>query len=141
MNETDLLREELEHHREERDAVRKIIGQIGGKSTRRTDKTVNIAFIVLVTMMFTFDIVRNFIALHIPNIPEMMFLELAVLLVSVKIIWMIHRQSKVEHFQFWILNSIEFQMNTMARRMREVESLMHGGEYKGEQRNGAEGRN
>ncbi len=132
MNETDLLREELEHYRTEREAVRKIIGQIGGKSTRRTDRAVNIAFIVLVTLMFAFDIIRNIVALHIPYIPEMMFLELAVLLVSVKIIWMIHRQSKVEHFQFWILNSIEFQMNTMARRMREVESLVRGGESREE---------
>jgi hypothetical protein len=133
MNETDLLREELEHYRREKEAVRKIIGQIGGKSTRRADRTVNIAFIMLVSLMFAFDIVRNIIALEIPHVPEMMFLELAVLLVSVKIIWMIHRQAKVEHFQFWILNSIEFQMNGMARQIREISSLVRKGDDAGEQ--------
>ena len=124
MSETDLLREELEHYRQEKETVRRVIGQIGGKSSKRVDRTVNVGFIVLVTLLFALDVVRNIMALEIPYIPEMMFLELAVLLVSVKIIWMIHRQSRVEHFQFWILNSIEFQMTAMTRRMAEIESLV-----------------
>ena len=45
----------------------------------------------------------------------------AVLLVSVKIIWMIHRQAKIDHFQFWILNSIEFQMTMISRRLTSLE--------------------
>jgi hypothetical protein len=121
MSEADLLREELEHYRQEKETVRRVIGQIGGKSSKKVDRTVNISFIVLVFLLFAFDIVRNITGLDIPHVPEMMFLELAVLLVSVKIIWMIHRQSKVEHFQFWILNSIEFQMTAMVRKLSEIE--------------------
>jgi hypothetical protein len=124
MNETDLLREELEHYRQEKESVRRVIGEIGGRSSKRVDRSVNIAFIILVFTLFAFDIFRNMVSLEIPHVPEMVFLELAVLLVSVKIIWMIHRQSKVEHFQFWILNSIEFQMTAMVRRMSEIEAMV-----------------
>jgi len=42
--------------------------------------------------------------------------------VSIKIIWMIHQQQKIDHFQFWILNSIEFRLNEIVRRTRIIES-------------------
>ena len=34
---------------------------------------------------------------------------------------MIHnKQTKVEHFQFWILNYIEFRLNNLSREMNEI---------------------
>ena len=132
LSETDLLKEELEHYRTEKENVRRIIGQIGGKASTRADKPVNIAFILLVFSLFAFDLVRHFAGIELTSVPERIFLELAVLLVSVKIIWMIHKQTKVEHFQFWILNSIEFQMNSMAIRIREIEALLQRFERGGE---------
>jgi hypothetical protein len=44
--------------------------------------------------------------------------------VSLKIIWMIHAQTKVDHFQFWILNSIEFRMNMVSRRIAELDDVL-----------------
>jgi hypothetical protein len=35
---------------------------------------------------------------------------------------MIHRQTRVDHFQFWILHSIEFQINLITQRLGELES-------------------
>ncbi|MEA3266904.1 MAG: hypothetical protein U9P42_08175 [Candidatus Fermentibacteria bacterium] len=37
---------------------------------------------------------------------------------------MIHTQQKVEHFQFWVLNTIEFQINSTAVRIRKIEKMM-----------------
>ena len=68
-----------------------------------------------------FDLLRHVMGWVIPLLPSMLLLEVAVLLVSLKIIWMIHKQSKVDHFQFWILNSIEFQMNMLSRRMADMD--------------------
>jgi hypothetical protein len=34
---------------------------------------------------------------------------------------MIHLQMKLHHFQFWILNSLDFQVNDLSRRMRSLE--------------------
>ena len=58
------------------------------------------------------------------RIPTIVSIELAVFLVSLKIIWMIHRQTKVEHFQFWILNAIEFQINLLSKRLKEIETKL-----------------
>ena len=57
-------------------------------------------------------------------LPPMLLMEIAVLLVSVKIIWMIYTQTKVDHFQFWVLNSIEFQMNMITRRITAMEKSL-----------------
>ncbi len=62
----------------------------------------------------------------------MFSVEIAVLLVSMKIIWMIHKQQKVEHFQFWILNTIEFQMNNTAVRIRKIEKMLENANEKEE---------
>ena len=117
---SEALQQELAHHRTERDKIRAIVGQIGGKTSAKWNKIFNIIFIVLVSLLFTFDLVQHFT--WMPQIlPSMISLELAVLLVSIKIIWMIHQQSRVEHFQFWILNSIEFRLTELARSIRELQ--------------------
>ncbi|MFC1504857.1 hypothetical protein ACFL6D_05520 [Spirochaetota bacterium] len=41
---------------------------------------------------------------------------------SIKIIWMLHKQTKVEHFQFWILNSIEFRINDISKQIQDLKS-------------------
>jgi len=121
MEETEALRTELEHYKTERERIRDIVGQIGGKSTRRRDFTINMGFLVLVIGAFVFDLVRSLAGWRIPFLPQHILLEIAVLLVSLKIIWMIHMQAKVGHFQFWILSSIEFQINMLMRRVADLE--------------------
>ncbi len=121
MDEVEALKTELEHYKLEKEKIRDVIGQIGGKSKKKQDAAINIIFLTLVLAFFLFDVVRHLLQLHVPFLPPSLLLEVAVLLVSVKIIWMIHRQGKVDHFQFWILNSIEFQMNMISRRLAGVE--------------------
>ena len=58
------------------------------------------------------------------DIPTIISIELALFLVSLMIIWMIHRQSKVEHFQFWVLSSIEFQINLLSKGLNEIENRL-----------------
>lgn len=121
MNETDILEEELQHYRKEKEKVRKIIGQIGGSTSKKYDRRVNIIFLVIVISLFLFDVLRELLHLQLSGYTSNLAIEFALLLVSVKIIWMINKQSKIDHFQFWVLNSIEFQINNIAKRMRELE--------------------
>ena len=51
-------------------------------------------------------------------------IAVAILLVSIKIIWMMHKSTKVEHFQFWILNSIEYRLNDVAKQLRHLENTI-----------------
>jgi hypothetical protein len=117
---TENLQEELDHFRQEKAKVRKLVGQIGGKSTARRDRIINITFVSAIAVLFFLDFLRHIFGLAIPLAP-LLSIELGLLLVSIKIIWMIHRSMKVEHFQFWILNSIEFRLNDISRRIQGIE--------------------
>ncbi len=124
MTETEILRQELDQYRHEKERVRKIIGEIGGKTSKRRDTALNVLFLVLVVGLFSLDILREVFHLGVPALPPFLALEVAVLLVSLKIVWMIHQQTRVDHFQFWVLNSIEFQINVISKRLRELESRL-----------------
>ncbi|MGM0627095.1 MAG: hypothetical protein ACQETZ_02940 [Candidatus Fermentibacterota bacterium] len=124
MNGTEMMQEEPDHYVAEKEKVRNIIGAIGGKTDAARDKVINAIFIVLVSLFFLFDLFRHLMGIHLENFPPVLSLEMPVLLVSVKIIWMIHRQARVDHFQFWVLNSIEFQMNAMSGRLRKMEQRL-----------------
>lgn len=120
--EVESLREEVRTFREEKEKIRSIIGQIGGKQSKIHDRIANFAFILFLVTLFSIDVLRH--AFHSTSfewLPQMLSLEIGVLLVSLKIIWMIHKQTKVEHFQFWILNSIEFRLNEVSKKLTEME--------------------
>lgn len=126
MDDTEMLRQELEHYRSEKERIRRILGQVGGVRTLGRDKLVNVVFLVIVLALFALDILREVQLLAIHWLPRFISFELALLLVSLKIIWMIHRQSRIDHFQFWILNSIEFQINSLTKRMSALEDHLRG---------------
>jgi hypothetical protein len=119
---TEALREELEQFRQEKEKIRALVGQIGGVGSNRRDRFINIIFLLAIVLLFLADIFRHVLLVELP-LPPLFSLELGVLLVSVKIIWMIHKQAKVEHFQFWILNSIEFRLNEITKSVRRLEEL------------------
>ena len=120
---TKELLEELEQFRKEKERIRMLVGQIGGKYSQKRDHIINIAFIVAMLILFLLDLLRHMFHINVP-LPQMFSIELAVLLVSIKIIWMIHKGTKVEHFQFWVLNSIEFRLNDVTKRLREIDKKL-----------------
>ncbi len=115
---TNVLQEELEQFKKEKEHIREIVGRIGGQGTQRRDKIINIIFILLIVSLFILDMCHQIFGLKIA-LPPTISLELGILFVSIKIIWMIHKQEKVAHFQFWILNSIEFRLNNMSKEFRK----------------------
>ena len=117
------LKEELDQFKKEKEKIRHLMGQIGGRNTEKRDRQINSIFIVLLILLFLGDITRHFLPINIP-LPPLFSLEIGVLLVSIKIIWMMHKSTKVEHFQFWILNSIEFRLNDIAKQMHSLEKTV-----------------
>jgi len=115
------LKEELKQFQEGKEKIRSIVGQIGGKSSRKRDRAITITFVVLLLLLFAADVSRHILRISVP-LPPLFSLEVGVVLVSIKIIWMIHNQTRIEHFQFWILNSIEFRIDQMSKRLRNIES-------------------
>ena len=117
------LKAELDQFKKEKEKIRQLMGQIGGKDAERTDRRINIFFICAISLIATNDFLHYVGGFNTP-IPSLFSLEIAVLLVSVKIIWMMHKSTKVEHFQFWILNSIEFRLNDVAKQLRNLEKTV-----------------
>ena len=51
---------------------------------------------------------------------QMMMIELATVTLSLKIIYLIHCQVKVNHFKFWILSSIEWRLNDVKKQIIQL---------------------
>jgi hypothetical protein len=117
------LKAELDQFKKEKEKIRKLMGQIGGKNAEKKDRRVNLFFIVAITLLATNDLLHQVFGFPTP-LPSLFSLEIAVLLVSVKIIWMMHKATKVEHFQFWILNSIEYRLNDVAKQLNHLEKTV-----------------
>lgn len=117
------LKAELDQFKKEKEKIRKLMGQIGGKDAEKQDRWANRFFITAISLLALNDILHHVFGFHTP-VPSIFSLEIAVLLVSVKIIWMMHKSTKVEHFQFWILNSIEYRLNDVAKQLRTLEKTV-----------------
>lgn len=120
----EVLRE-IEEFNRERDHIRAMLGRIGGKRYSKTDMVMNILFLTSILTLFVIEITTHFL-------PPFISLEVSVLLVSIKIVWMIHSQHRFNHFQFWVLNTIEYRINSIdkelhrLRRRLEVATAPHG---------------
>lgn len=117
--EIKVMLDELEQFRTEKERVKMLMGQIGGISKKKYDKSLNYIFIVLIILLFAFDMARHIFHWELP-LPDRFSLEIGILFVSLKIVWMMLKQSKLEHFQFWILNSIEYKLNQISTRMNKI---------------------
>lgn len=95
----------------------------GGRNFSKRDNFINIAFLVIILTLFILEITTHFL-------PAFVSLEVSVLLVSIKIVFMIHSQHKMNHFQFWILNSIEFRVNEISRKIKKLERGLEKGQGK-----------
>ena len=117
------LKAELDQFKKEKEKIRQLMGQIGGKDAEKKDRWLNRFFIIAVGLVALNDFLHHIFHIKTP-IPSLFSLEIAVLLVSVKIIWMMHKSTQVEHFQFWILNSIEYRLNDVAKQLRHLEKTV-----------------
>jgi hypothetical protein len=111
------LRQELEEFQQEKEQIKEMIGRIGGRSYTRKDNIINAVFLALIVFFFVLEVGFGLI-------PAFVSLEISVLLVSVKIVWMIHSHNKFYHFQFWVLNSIEFRINELSKKVKSLESCI-----------------
>ncbi len=107
------LKKELEHFEQEKERVRLIIGKIGGVPKFST-KLINILFIAVI-------IVAGVISIFSGEKLRLLMIELTTIMLSVKIIYMIHYQMRVNHFKFWILSAIEWRINEMMVRIKKIE--------------------
>jgi hypothetical protein len=105
------LKHELEHFQQEKERVRVIIGKIGGVPKFRT-KLVNILFIVVVVVCLIISVIGD-------REVRLLMIELTTVMLSLKIIYLIHCQNRINHFKFWILSSIEWRINELMKQVKK----------------------
>lgn len=109
----DDLEEELESFRREKEQVRAIVGAIGGKPRARM-RVVIVLFLIVVGAAVIVAVIGGEVA-------QSLMVELTMLALSIKIIYLIHRQMRVTHFKFWMLSSLEWRICEIARQVKELE--------------------
>jgi hypothetical protein len=115
----DILRE-IEEYNRERDQIKNMLGRIGGEKYSKKDMIINVIFLTIILLVFILELTTHFL-------PTYMSIEVSILLVSIKIVWMIYSQHKFNHFLFWILNSLEFRMNNIYSRIKKIERMLDQG--------------
>ncbi len=104
------LRNELARFKKEKERVRAIVGHIGGMPTENT-KIWNIIFILVILATLV-------ISLATEGGMRLAMVELAVTALSIKLLLLMNTQSRVNHFQLWILSSIEWRLNEIRKDLR-----------------------
>ncbi|MGL4970657.1 MAG: hypothetical protein ACRDB6_05995 [Cetobacterium sp.] len=107
------LREELQEFQKEKERIRSIVGQIGGSSSSQ-NKIVNILLIIIIVALLVLGGIFN-------RITPTLAIQVAILFSVIKLIWMFYESQRASHFQFWILNSLEFRINEIYKKVKKIE--------------------
>lgn len=89
----------IEDLKQEKERVRGIIGSIGGMPKFNT-KLINAIFFIFIITSMVISVVAG-------DKWRVLMIEFATVALSLKIIYLIHCQMKVNHFKLWVLSSIE----------------------------------
>ena len=110
----DDLREEIKRFKTEKERVRSIVGRIGGMpsfNTRVANAIFAVAIVVCLALSFVYE-----------NKVQLFSIEFAVVLVSIKLMFLMHKQSRVSHFQLWLLSSLEWRLDQIMKEMKSRET-------------------
>ena len=106
------LKKELEDFKKEKERVRAIVGQIGGVPSFNS-KIANVIFIILVLSCLV-------ISPFIEGTLRFIMIDLAIGILSLKIIYIIRNLTKENHFMLWILSSLEWQINDLRKEIKNL---------------------
>jgi hypothetical protein len=114
MNDNDYqeLKIQLEEYKQEKERVRNIVGQIGSRRGSRYHKIIDQLFLMIVLFVFVAGVIFRGISYNIA-------LQLGILFACIKVIWMVNEQQKINHFQFWILSTIELRINEIDKKLNK----------------------
>lgn len=114
--EKDKIESPLNEFQKEKERIRSIVGELGGHENSQ-HRAVNIIFVLIITILLGLGIILKKIDLRIS-------MEIVTMIGVFKIIWMFYNTQRAVHFQFWILNSIEFKLNDLDKRVKRIERSM-----------------
>ncbi len=105
------LEEEVKNYLQEKERVRRVLGRVGGNPGKK-ERIMNILFLIIVAAVFIVGLI--FPEQHI------LTLEVAILLVSLKLALILRQNAKMNHFQFWMLSTIEWRIGELAKDLSKL---------------------
>jgi len=105
------LQEEVQDYLKEKEKVRRVLGRVGGNPGKK-EKLLNVLFLTVVAAVFIGGLI--FPEHHI------LTLEVAILLVSLKLALILTQNAKMSHFQFWMLSTIEFRVTQLSQDLSKL---------------------
>ena len=106
------LEAEIHSFEQDREKIRSIIGRIGGMPTTAA-RIINIVFIILVLAVFAMSIVWG-------GKVRFFMIEAGILLLSLKLVYFLESHMRLNHFQFWILSSLEWRLDKIEKKLNEI---------------------
>ncbi len=111
------LQADLNQYRQEQKEWRRMIARSKIQENARLYDYLNALLFFLIVVLFFVQIIFH-------PLSDFFSLETALFLVSLKLIMMIHSASRFNHFQFWILHSIETRVEGINERLDRIESAL-----------------
>ncbi len=106
------LLEEIEAFKKEKERVRAIVGRIGGVPTFNS-RVANIIFFILVMASLIASI-------FVEDKLRYAVLDIAIGIISFKIIYIVHQLMRANHFELWILSSIEWKITEIHKELKKL---------------------
>ncbi len=106
------LEKELERFQKEKERVRAIVGSIGGVP-RFHSKIANYLIAAVIIACLVLSLWAE------TAVVQLAMVEVAIAVLSFKLIYVIYQQSRVNHFQLWVLTALEWRMDELFRLLRE----------------------
>jgi len=112
------LKDELEDYKNQKEKVEKLVNMIGGKKGFKFTLFIDRALIVVLILVLILDLLHHFLGFTI--VPPLMTIEIGILLVSIKVLWIAHKRTQSEHFMFWFLSSLEARVNKTNMELKKL---------------------
>jgi len=109
------LEEELHEFQKEKETVRHIVEQLGSGSQKQ-NKRISVVFLVLIFALLL-------MGLAFKKTDLILTLLVVILVALFKLIWMIYEFQRTNHFQFWILSTLEYKISEIDKRIRKMEKI------------------
>lgn len=113
--ELEELKHELEEFRKEKERIRLIVGQIGGVPSFNSKITNVIFFGIVVASLI--------LSVFVQDIWRYILIDIAVAVLSLKIIYLVHTLTRENHFELWILTSLEWQINEIRKDIKNLKKM------------------
>ncbi len=110
------LKEEFQEYQKEKQQISEVIRKAEGRNNSQ-HKIISAIFVILIVAILILGIILNRLTL-------LQTLEIATLLAVLKVIWLFYDLQKTMHFQFWLLNSLEFRLNEIDKKARNIERTL-----------------